>query len=211
MEPIYDNSTDRLIGVAGTDVNLARIRKNLEEIEEDSYGYSFLVDNNGQTVFHTIRNDDSMYDISLYETFGGSQEGVPENEDNYKEFMDNVRHSLIARIQGNYRIMKTIDYLPVCTVDGVTDYYYRPIAKTPFSVAVAFPRYTMGHVSFKSPGEGEWETNTFISDIFSVSELDEFKAPRGIEIVNVSDDNDKSHLASYTHASIHVNNILLLR
>ena len=200
VEPIYDNVTDRLVAVVGTDVNINRIESRLEQIEQDSFGYSFLVDNNGQTVFHSLQHGNDLYDIALYETFGGSQEG----DENYRNFMENVRHPLITRVQGDARVYKRVDYLPVCVVDGVTDYYFRPIADTPFSVAVAFPRFSMGNVGFEVPREGEWTKNVFISDDFEVAELDEFRVPRGVEIVNVSDGKGKSHLASFTHASIHV-------
>ena len=205
VEPVYDNVTDRLIGVAGTDINLDGIKARLERITQDFYGYSFLVDNNGQTVYHSTSDIDTLYDISLYETFGESQEDSVEDEANYKSFMENVRHSLVARVQGVSRISKTIDYLPVCIVNGITDYYYRPIANTLFSVAVAFPRYTMGNVAFETPDDADWVKNTYMSDIFSVSELDEFSVPRGIVITNVSDVDGRSHLTSFTHASVHVN------
>ena len=183
VEPVYDNITDRLVAVVGTDVNIARIEARLEEIEQESFGYSFLVDNNGQTVFHSINNGKDLYDIALYETFGGAQE----DDENYRNFMENVRHALITRVQGSARVSKRIDFLPVCVVDGVTDYYFRPIADTPFSIAVAFPRFSMGNVGFEVPKEGEWNKNVFMSDVFEVSKLEEFSVPRGIEIVNVSD------------------------
>jgi len=136
--------TANLLGVAGTDIPIAELKKRSPAYKLGANGYSFLVNNNGYILFHPDfrpldkdilkpnYNTVDLFEVELVDSDGGPR------ENDTSLFM--MRREMIEQRQGEMmlRVRVHCDDMKRASVRRQR-YYYRGLKGTPFSLGLALP------------------------------------------------------------------------
>ncbi|XP_055682880.1 voltage-dependent calcium channel subunit alpha-2/delta-3 [Lutzomyia longipalpis] len=134
-----------LLGVAGTDVPIEDIDKLTLPYKLGVGGYSFIVSNNGYVLLHPdlrpthkgiLKPNYNSIDFTEVEQFDDDKEGREPGEDllALRENLVNTRPGKMLKIpvRFHYDKMRRVS-------QEVQDYYFAPLANTPFSLGLALP------------------------------------------------------------------------
>lgn len=184
--PVYDGDSD-LAGVVGVDLSLKEIERVLKRVEFNSFGYSFLTDNEGQTFYYPdidMSSASGFYDISLFETV---------SDDTSDWFNEKIRRRLISRVSGSETAAKYSDKLPIIIQKQEMNYYFRPIKDSHFSVTFAIPVDQSYTLKFDSPST--WNGMTAIYgnlELYENPELREFISDDVYNDISTKGSSDKA-------------------
>ncbi|XP_015113118.1 voltage-dependent calcium channel subunit alpha-2/delta-3 isoform X1 [Diachasma alloeum] len=142
--------TANLLGIVGTDVPIEEIQKLVPPYKLGVNGYSFIVDNNGRVLYHpdlrplptglsyenSLKPRYTSVDLSEVEL---SEDDGPTHPLNNSGLPD-LRRDMIDQKEGEISFAVKIHYDDMRRVTiRKHNYFYKPIAGTPFSLGLALP------------------------------------------------------------------------
>uniref|UniRef100_A0A1B0CZ82 Uncharacterized protein n=1 Tax=Phlebotomus papatasi TaxID=29031 RepID=A0A1B0CZ82_PHLPP len=162
-----------LLGVAGTDVPIEDIDKLTLPYKLGVNGYSFIISNNGYVLLHPdlrptykgiLKRNYNSIDLTEVEQFDDGREGRDPGDDLLKlreSLVNTEKHQMLKiPVRFHYDKMRRVS-------QEFQDYYFAPLANTPFSLGLALP-HDYGNTWIKVGNEIKRNqiTGVNISDFF---------------------------------------------
>jgi len=200
--PVY-SSKEQLLGVVGVDLPLAAVEEAINAVlaQSGGNGYAFLVDFEGDAVFHPDFKASStlrFFDIELQETLVNTEDFLRTTR-KATEFYASVRRSMVDGTRGTRKLAVTRNYLPSGLYTLNVTYFFTPVAGTAFSVGTVWPSNNIQQLLFPDDIEGGWSENLVYGNFEPYYE-DETLVP-SLEIRNDVHLHERENV-SLTHASV---------
>ena len=129
-----------IVGVVGVDVAIDQFTQEVYNFQSAN-SYAFMINNQGDVMTHPRFSDPGSIDSAIYVD-------IADLESADSDFLTNVRRPMVRRDDGSYemtvnRVIPRGDarYDGVRTKAIQTEYHFRPVDGSPFSVAYALSNY----------------------------------------------------------------------
>ncbi|XP_073999423.1 voltage-dependent calcium channel subunit stolid isoform X2 [Rhodnius prolixus] len=153
--PVFDRRntsvrTANLLGVVGTDIPIQQIKKLVPPHKLGVNGYAFIVNNNGQILFHPdlrpLYNKNQFIDSlkPIYNSVDLTSVELLDSDLNPREInnslLNDLRNDMINQKEGETELKVKVHYDNMKRVTTRRNkYFYHPIEGTPFSLGLALP------------------------------------------------------------------------